>query len=117
MPGTVGSLVTSAGTWTFGSGTNTYGTIILLNGHSAAAGGAAELEVANGGNLYAQVVQGQWDVWNGSGWSGSVAPPASLRSLPLPPHAAPAPPPASPSSATTESDGHIQSIGTPAITM
>jgi hypothetical protein len=68
--------VTSAGTWTFSAAGNFYGNLILLNGQPAASGSAVELEVANGGHLYADNSQGQWWVWNGSGWNVSAAPQA-----------------------------------------
>src|SRR5207237_709008 len=70
------NLVTSAGTWSFSTTANPFGNLILLNGQLAASGSAVKLEVANGGNLYADNSQGQWWLWNGSGWNASVAPPA-----------------------------------------
>src|SRR5690242_17485768 len=69
------SLTTSAGTWSLGTTAN-FGNFILLNGQSAANGSAVNLQVANGGNLYADNSQGQWWQWNGSGWNASGAPPA-----------------------------------------
>src|SRR6476659_8423647 len=73
-----GNLITSAGTWTFGTTTTAYGNVILVNGQSAAGGSAIELEVANQGHLYADNSQGQWWQWNGSGWAGAADPnPAS----------------------------------------
>ena len=68
------SLVTTAGTWTFSTTTNAYGNLILVNGQSAANGSAVELEVANGGHLYADNSQGQWWAWNGAGWTSSTNP-------------------------------------------
>src|SRR5204863_9317210 len=72
MAGSAGNLVTSAGTWTFGTTTTPYGNLILLNGQSAAGGSAVELEVANQGHLYADNSQGQWWAWNGSGWTSTT---------------------------------------------
>ena len=46
----------------------------LLNGQSAAGGLANELEVAQGGNLFADNALGQWYQWNGSNWSTSGNP-------------------------------------------
>lgn len=74
MAGTNGNLVTSVGTWTFGTTTTPYGNLILLNGQSAGNGSAVELEVANSGHLYADNSQGQWWEWNGSGWTSSTNP-------------------------------------------
>ena len=73
MPGTAGSLVTSAGTWTFGTATNAYGNAILLNGQTTAVGWGTEIEVANGNQLYADN-PGGWYQWTGSGWSGTSNP-------------------------------------------
>ena len=80
-PGTGGRLVTSAGTWTFGTAQQSgepgqYK--ILLNGATAWPAGqgyAAEMEVANGGKLYTynSHVNGWW-IWTGSAWSRSSAP-------------------------------------------
>jgi hypothetical protein len=52
-------LVTSAGTWTFSTSSNSSGNLILLNGQAVAGGAAVELEAANQGNLYAMNAQGQ----------------------------------------------------------
>src|SRR5947208_11230573 len=73
MPGSTGSLVTNAGTWTFSATTNAYGNLILLNGQWVNGGSAVELEVAHGGNLYADNSLGWWQ-WNGSGWISSPNP-------------------------------------------
>src|SRR5690349_10503596 len=59
LAGSSGSLITSAGTWKFNTTTNAYGSLILLNGASAAGGSATELEVANKGQLYARNAQGK----------------------------------------------------------
>jgi hypothetical protein len=75
-----GSLTTSAGTWTWGgaypSGTSGPGQYyILLNGSSAANGAASELEVDNGGQMYAlNSASNSWYVWNGSGWAAASNP-------------------------------------------
>jgi hypothetical protein len=68
-----GSLVTSAGRWTFGAASNAYGNALLLNG-SSAPGHATLLEVANGGQLYAEASNSSWWRWNNTGWSPSPAP-------------------------------------------
>ena len=68
-----GTLVTSAGTWNFGMASNVYGNAVLLNG-GGTGGWATLLEVANGGQLYAQAGDGSWWRWNNSGWSASTAP-------------------------------------------
>jgi hypothetical protein len=77
-----GSLTTAAGTWTFGTAQQPgepgqYQ--ILLNGNANSwpigEGFAAELEVADGSQLYAynSFVNGWW-AWGGGGWSQSAAP-------------------------------------------
>jgi Cellulase (glycosyl hydrolase family 5) len=72
--GSGGSLVTSAGTWTFSTGTGGGGNLILLNGQSAANGSATEMLIANGGQVYVDNNAGNWYLWNGSGWTQSAAP-------------------------------------------
>src|SRR5579863_8776867 len=67
-PGQSGDLVTSAGTWTFGTVDATGQIPILLNGSASNGGHATELEVASGGHLFADNASG-WYEWNGSGWS------------------------------------------------
>src|SRR5215831_12289177 len=67
------SLVTAAGTWTFGASSNAYGNSVLLNG-ATNGGFATLLEVANGGQLYAQAGDSSWWKWNNPGWSFSTAP-------------------------------------------
>ena len=74
MPGGGGSLMTSAGTWTFSASTNSSGNLILLNGAWASDGSGTELEVANQGNLYADNAQGQWYEWVSGGWTTTTAP-------------------------------------------
>jgi hypothetical protein len=74
MAGSGGSLVTSAGSWTFATTPAVGGYVILLNGQPAAGGSAIELEVANQGRLYADNQQGQWWQWNGAGWAATTNP-------------------------------------------
>jgi hypothetical protein len=74
LAGSAGSLVTSAGTWTFGTTTTSYGYDILLNGAQAAGGSAVELEVANQGNLYADNSLGTWYEWANSSWVQTTNP-------------------------------------------
>ncbi len=68
-----GTLITSAGTWNFGTASNGYGNAVLLNG-GGTEGWATPLEVANGGQLYAQSGDGSWWRWNDRGWSSSTGP-------------------------------------------
>jgi hypothetical protein len=72
-----GTLVTVAGTWNFGAVypvSPVYGgNAVLLNGRGTG-GWATLLEVANGGQLYAQAVDGSWWRWNNPGWSSSAGP-------------------------------------------
>ncbi|HEX5499640.1 MAG TPA: hypothetical protein VFX03_10450, partial [Thermomicrobiales bacterium] len=87
LPGNTGSLVTTAGRWTFSTSTDSYGHLILLNGFSAGGGSGTELEVANQGNLYQKNDVGDWYEWvEGTGWIAAGAPaspagPPSSRSL------------------------------------
>jgi hypothetical protein len=75
LPGSGGSLVTAAGAWTFGQVYQSPDYYIQLNGQTLSAGGAGvEMEVAHGGNLYADNSQGQWWAWNGSRWTSSTNP-------------------------------------------
>ena len=76
------SLVTSAGRWTFGAGSNAYGNDVLLDG-GATGGDATLLEVANGGQLYAQAGDLSWWRWGTTGWAASAAPTASLNGTTL----------------------------------
>jgi hypothetical protein len=68
ISGGTGSLTTVAGTWTFGSPWGTGNWYILLNGSSAGGAIGSKMEVSNGGSLYAFGTDGNWYVWNGSGW-------------------------------------------------
>src|SRR3954469_22590863 len=80
MAGSGGNLLTSAGTWSFGTATDPYGNIILLNGQSAGNGYSTELEVANSGHMYAGS-NGQWWEWSGTGWAGTAAPSTTTTAL------------------------------------
>jgi hypothetical protein len=74
QPGGSGDLVTSAGTWAFGSPVKSNGNYpILLNGQTLP-GGAVELEVANSGNLYADNALGSWYEWVNSSWAATTDP-------------------------------------------
>ena len=69
-----GNLTTAAGTWTFSTVQPQPGQYeIFLNGNYVS-GWAAEIEVNNGGQLYAYNSDlNSWYVWNG-GWAQSAAP-------------------------------------------
>ena len=61
-----GSVVTAAGTWTFGAArAGNTDLNIVLNG-TPVAGYASVMEVANGGQLYVQTAAGLWFLWNTS---------------------------------------------------
>jgi hypothetical protein len=68
-----GTLMTTAGTWNFGTASNPYGYSVLLNGGTNG-GYATLLEVAHGGQLYAQASDSSWWLWKNPGWSSSAAP-------------------------------------------
>jgi len=68
----VSSLVTSAGTWTFGTA-NGSDHFILLKGISTG-GWASILLVYNKGQVYAYNSVGSWYLYNGSAWTGSADP-------------------------------------------
>jgi hypothetical protein len=95
ISGGTGSLQTTNGTWTFGpAAANRPGEWeIFLNGSWAAGGISAELEVANGGQIYAETASGNWYFWQNGGWALTANPNPS------------SPPPLSP-------DGSIISGGT-----
>ena len=68
-PSTGSSLVTAAGTWTWGSacaGTGNYAT--LLNGSSVAGGCGSEYATDNDGQMYALGSNGTWWQYNSTGW-------------------------------------------------
>ncbi len=79
-----GSLITSAGTWTFGTTANSNGYPILLNGNPAAGGSASMMLVYNSGKLYVKNAQNAWYLWNGSGWSAVSADPRTPPPTPSP---------------------------------
>ena len=74
-PTSGGSLVTAAGTWTFGTGPDAYGDYqILLNGSEVGLG--LYLEVDNGGQMYMADVAGpsDWWVWQNDTWVSTSDP-------------------------------------------
>ena len=78
-----GSLVTGDGIWTFSTGkTSTGNSYILLNGKAAGSAAGTELEVANGGKLYAHDASGQWYKYSGSQFLAWIDP--VLESTPSP---------------------------------
>ena len=85
IPGTSGSLATSDGTWTFGTGTAGGGNVILLNGHPATNGAAVQLLVESG-HVFADNAQGNWYEWTNSNWSTTTnpTPPQSGATTPAP---------------------------------
>jgi hypothetical protein len=74
IAGSGGSLVTSAGTWTFNSVQGNGGYEILLNRASARGGYADSLYVENGGQMYAQNSANNWYLWASGGWSATTSP-------------------------------------------
>jgi hypothetical protein len=70
------TLTTSAGAWNFGATSNAYGNAVLLDG--GVTGYATLLEVANGGQLYAEASDTSWWRWNNPGFSRSTAPAGAL---------------------------------------
>src|SRR4051812_7956748 len=72
--GNGGGLVTSDGVWTFSTGKTSAGSYILLNGKVVGYAIATELEVANGGQVYAHDATGQWYKFSGSQWLAWVDP-------------------------------------------
>lgn len=75
-PGSGTSLVTSAGTWTFGADSAVSGNVILLNGVRPASGGSGiEMMIGPNGVLYAGNALNAWYYWNGSGWTRTLAAP------------------------------------------
>jgi hypothetical protein len=77
------TLMTAAGTWSFGGPApgRPGEWLILLNGSASNGGVSADLEVANGGQMYALTAFGSWWIWNGSFWTQTSAP-ASQGSSP-----------------------------------
>lgn len=70
-PGSGHSLVNSFGTWTFSDGFRAGGNIILLNDVDTT-GSAAEMKIANGGQLYVHNILDSWFVYDGA-WEGIPA--------------------------------------------
>lgn len=66
-----GSIITSQGTWTFGSATAVGGNALMLNGTTKGFG--HQLYVI-GANLYTFTANSQWYLWNNTTWVG-VTPP------------------------------------------
>lgn len=83
----VGTLTTAAGTWSFGAEANGRPGewLILLNGDASNGGISTSLEIAAGGQVYAQTANGSWWVdLNGHGWMRTDAPPATTTPPPPP---------------------------------
>jgi hypothetical protein len=74
-PSSGGSLVTSDGTWTFGTSSLTWGTQILLNGQPASTGYGNEILIS-GEKVYAEVGGNApgWYVWQGGAWVSTTEP-------------------------------------------
>jgi hypothetical protein len=77
-PNSGGSLVTSDGTWTFGTTSVAWGTQILLDGQPAGTGVGVELTVAQG-KIYSYVGGDTpgWYVWQNAAWVQTTAPQTS----------------------------------------
>jgi len=77
-----GTLTTAAGTWSFGGPApgRPGEWLILLNGSASNGGVSANLEVANGGQMYALTASGSWWIWQNGSWTQTSAPsaPATL---------------------------------------
>jgi hypothetical protein len=71
-----GTLTTAAGTWSFGGPTpgRPGEWLILLNGSASNGGVSADLEVANGGQMYALTAFGSWWIWQNGSWTQTSAP-------------------------------------------
>jgi hypothetical protein len=69
-----GSLVTAAGTWTFGTPADAFGSPVLLNGKTTS-GSAGLIEVAGGGQLWAQPIGDAWYEWVNGAWAKQAAAP------------------------------------------
>lgn len=80
-PTSGGSLVTSAGTWTFGNSNDGVGNYqVLLNGSAASAGNsnATQLQVGSNGVVVATVSNGATYQWGASGWTTLSGPTSSI---------------------------------------
>ena len=75
-PSNVGSLITAAGSWTFGPpNISRPGYEILLNGAQAAGGSGFKLQIANGGQVYALGSDNvTWWVYTANAWKKTTAP-------------------------------------------
>lgn len=83
LPGSGGSLITSAGTFSFSTATTTGGNIILFN--SQQSGAATKLQIGSG-RVYAFASDGKWYEWGvNGGWGVSAAPPPPVIVPPTPP--------------------------------
>ena len=71
-----GTLMTAAGTWSFGGPApgRPGEWLILLNGSASNGGISADLEVANGGQIYALTAFGSWWIWQNGSWAQTSAP-------------------------------------------
>ena len=71
-----GTLMTAAGTWSFGGPApgRPGEWLILLNGSASNGGISADLEVANGGQIYALTASGSWWIWQNGSWAQTSAP-------------------------------------------
>lgn len=69
--GTVTSLVSAEGVWTFGTATSAGGNALLLNGVTTGGFGKS-LQLTNG-KVYTFTAESRWYVWNG-GWQSAPAP-------------------------------------------
>lgn len=80
-PSSGGSLISSAGTWTFGGSNDGQGNYqILLNGSAAAAGNsnATQLQINSSGTVVATVSNGATYGWGSGGWTSLSAPVTSV---------------------------------------
>lgn len=71
---TTSTLITAAGTWSFGASGQPGGSTILLNGASASGGSADKMLVYNKGQMYALNSSGQWFVWQNNSWVSTTNP-------------------------------------------
>jgi hypothetical protein len=92
LSGSAGSLLTSAGTWTFSTSTGSGGNLMLLNGSNANGGSAVQMLISNGGKLYALNREGNWYEWSNSTWVGTTDPSGTAPVSPAPVSPAPVSP-------------------------
>jgi hypothetical protein len=71
-----GTLMTAAGTWSFGGPApgRPGEWLILLNGSASNGGVSSKLEVAHGGQIYALTAAGSWWIWQNGRWAQTSAP-------------------------------------------